>query len=78
MTDATPDLRLPFQPQSTDTASWPVLISRPLRIKGRVGLTGWLAGLEKGHPVCKKTAPIIPKGSLVGRAFGSCRQGAEL
>jgi len=50
----TPDLRLPSQPQSTDTDPWPILISHPA--EGRV-LSGpeWLVthqdGIHaNGHP----------------------------
>ena len=34
MDDATPDPRLPSQPQGTATGPWPVLISRPAERRG--------------------------------------------
>jgi len=49
MASATPDLRLPSQPQSTTIASWPVLISRPAEGR-RLSCPEWLVTYQDGTP----------------------------
>jgi len=47
MASVTPDLWLPSQPQSTDTASLPVLISHPAESR-RLSWPAWLVTYQDG------------------------------
>jgi len=58
MADATPDLRLPSQPHSTDTAIEPVLISYPAGDM-RLSWPKWLVTYEDGIPSMRSTIPVL-------------------